>query len=52
LYRVFVTLALNNTRAIGLQETDLQLLTAMIVVLAQALPLLRRFILRREVRYD
>jgi putative ABC transport system permease protein len=48
LYRMFITLALNNTRAIGLQETDLQLLTACIVVLALALPQLRRFVLPRR----
>jgi putative ABC transport system permease protein len=48
LYRLFVTLALNNTRAIGLQETDLNLLTAMIVVVALALPQLRRLVLPRR----
>jgi putative tryptophan/tyrosine transport system permease protein len=48
LYRMFITLALNNTRSIGLQETDLQLLTACIVVLALALPQLRRFVLPRR----
>ncbi len=48
LYRLFVTLALNNTRAIGLQETDLQLLTALIVVVALALPQLRRLGLPRR----
>ncbi len=48
LYRLFITLALNNTRSIGLQETDLQLLTACIVVLALALPQLRRFVLPRR----
>lgn len=48
LYRLFITLALNNTRAIGLQETDLQLLTACIVVLALALPQLRRLVLPRR----
>lgn len=48
LYRLFITFALNNTRAIGLQETDLQLLTAGIVVLALALPQLRRLVLPRR----
>ena len=48
LYRMFITLALNNTRSIGLQETDLQLLTACIVVLALALPQLRRLVLPRR----
>ncbi len=44
LYRVFVALALRNTRAIGLQETDLQLLTALIVIGALGLPQLRRWL--------
>lgn len=48
LYRLLITLALNNTRALGLQETDLQLLTACIVVVALALPRLRRLALPRR----
>ncbi|HEY1014586.1 MAG TPA: hypothetical protein VGE07_17890 [Herpetosiphonaceae bacterium] len=47
LYRLFITLALNNTRTVGLQESDLQLLTALIVVAALAIPRLRRLTLRR-----
>jgi putative ABC transport system permease protein len=42
LYRLFVTLALNYTSRIGLQETDLQFVTAVIVILAMAVPRLRR----------
>jgi putative ABC transport system permease protein len=40
-YRLFVTLALAYTGRIGLQETDLQLVTALIVVAAMAVPQLR-----------
>ncbi|WP_052344008.1 ABC transporter permease [Kallotenue papyrolyticum] len=47
-YRLCITLALNHTRSIGLQETDLQLLTAAIVVVALALPQLRRWIIPRR----
>jgi putative ABC transport system permease protein len=42
LYRLFVTLALNYTGRLGLQETDLQLVTALIVIAALAVPRLRR----------
>jgi putative ABC transport system permease protein len=42
LYRLFVTLALNYTGRIGLQETDLQFVTAVIVIIAMAAPQLRR----------
>jgi putative ABC transport system permease protein len=42
LYRLFVTLALNYTGRIGLQETDLQFVTAVIVIVALAVPRLRR----------
>lgn len=44
LYRIFVTLALNNTQRIGLRESDLQLLTALIVIIALATPQLRRLV--------
>jgi len=37
-----VTLALNYTGRIGLQETDLQFVTALIVIAAMAVPRLRR----------
>lgn len=50
LYRVFVALALRNTRSLGLQETDLQLLTALIVIVALGLPQLRRFVLPARTR--
>ncbi len=40
-YRLFVALALRNTRFIGLQETDLQMVTAVIVFVALSLPRLR-----------
>jgi putative ABC transport system permease protein len=42
IYRLFVTLALNYTGRIGLQETDLQFVTALIVIVAMAMPRLRR----------
>jgi ABC-type uncharacterized transport system permease subunit len=42
IYRLFVTLALNYTSRIGLQETDLQLVTALIVIVAMAVPRFRR----------
>jgi putative ABC transport system permease protein len=42
IYRLFVTLALNYTSRIGLQETDLQFVTAVIVIVAMAVPRLRR----------
>jgi putative ABC transport system permease protein len=42
IYRLFVTLALNYTGRIGLQETDLQFVTALIVIAAMAVPQLRR----------
>jgi putative ABC transport system permease protein len=42
IYRLFVTLALNYTGRLGLQETDLQLVTALIVILAMAAPRFRR----------
>jgi putative ABC transport system permease protein len=42
IYRLFVTLALNYTGRIGLQETDLQFVTALIVIAAMAVPRLRR----------
>jgi putative ABC transport system permease protein len=42
IYRLFVTLALNYTSRIGLQETDLQFVTALIVIAAMAIPRLRR----------
>jgi putative tryptophan/tyrosine transport system permease protein len=41
-YRLFVTLALTYTGRIGLQETDLQLVTALIVIAAMAVPQIRR----------
>ncbi len=41
-YRLFITLALTYTGRIGLQETDLQLVTALIVIAALAVPQLRR----------
>lgn len=41
-YRLFVTLALIYTGRIGLQETDLQLVTALIVIVAMAVPHIRR----------
>jgi len=42
IYRLFVTLALTYTGRIGLQETDLQLVTALIVIAAMAVPQIRR----------
>jgi putative tryptophan/tyrosine transport system permease protein len=42
IYRLFVTLALNYTSRLGLQETDLQFVTALIVIAAMAIPRLRR----------
>lgn len=42
IYRLFVTLALNYTGRIGLQETDLQFVTALIVIAAMAVPQIRR----------
>jgi putative ABC transport system permease protein len=42
IYRLFVTLALTYTSRIGLQETDLQLVTALIVIGAMAVPQIRR----------
>ncbi|GAC1540244.1 MAG: ABC transporter permease [Herpetosiphon sp.] len=50
LYRVFITVALRYTHTIGLQETDLQLLTALIVILALGLPQLRSILLPRRTR--
>ena len=41
-YRLFVTLALTYTGRIGLQETDLQFVTALIVIAAMAVPRFRR----------
>src|SRR5262245_44381612 len=48
IYRLFVTLALNYTSRIGLQETDLQLVTALIVILAMAVPRFRRGVTGRR----
>jgi putative tryptophan/tyrosine transport system permease protein len=51
IYRLFVTLALNYTSRIGLQETDLQFVTALIVIAAMAIPRLRRGIAgQRRIR--
>jgi len=46
IYRLFVTLALNYTSRIGLQETDLQFVTALIVIVAMAVPQFRRGVAR------
>ncbi|GIV96567.1 MAG: ABC transporter permease [Herpetosiphonaceae bacterium] len=48
LYRVLITLALNTTGNIGLQESDLQLITAVIVIVALAAPQLRRYFAPRR----
>ena len=42
IYRLVVTLALRYTGRLGLQETDLQLVTALIVIAAMAAPQLRQ----------
>jgi putative ABC transport system permease protein len=47
-FRLFITLALRNTSTVGLRETDLQLVTSLIVIAALALPRFRRLILPRR----